>query len=1526
MGEAVAEAAQARGDEVLAASELRQQQAVQSAHPTGRKARKAAMTQHTTVPVPISVRSNPGKNKPPGLASAAFLTHQPQLTRQQQQAADQPAVVLRHQAVLKIESHLRVQFTLIVTAEDVLVNKFADHYRFLSVQKFLLSKSLPDVHVLFCVPTDDMHAVINHFKEVPGLAMQRRQSYFLVKDGDHTELPGIKIPAERFVFEETERIWQFTGPDGQSITLPGDTDGARHRVYSEEGSQNCVLSSLSSSTILTVKAGINEASITLLIDTGASANFMSSKLATALDLPVRPDTQGLQIILASGQAASITGSVITTVCIGRFRAKIEFLVTDLHQEFDAVLGYTWLKRNCDLHLSKNVLAFRTGAKVTCVRLPPSNGSGTGSRWRTNGRQPASLQARYGRRSNSNVASGSVPVERLLLTSAQLRRALRKTGTEAFVLYLSVAVHKLAAIDGDTSHLIDQLLDEFEDVFQDPPGLPPMRSVAHVAPLIPGSRPPYRRNYRMTEDERAELKKQISELLAKGLIRPSVSPFGSPVIFVRKPNGELRLVIDYRAVNLICVKNRYPLPRIDDLLDQLRGACCFSSLDLKAGYNQIRIHEEDIPVTAITTPVGHFEWRVLPQGMANSPSIFVAMMNDVFKGMEDFVLVYLDDILVFSKSQEEHVEHLRAVLSRLRQHELYAKRSKCEFNKSILKFLGHIVCADGIKVDPEKIQALMDWPPPKNVTDVRQFMGLANYFRKFIQGLSSLAKPLTDLTKTDTSWAWDASEQKAFDGIKQALCSAPTLRMPDTQKPFTVVCDASDFGIGAVLMQADHPVAYFSKLLNQAQRNYTVTERELLAVVEALKLWRCYLGDQEFLVVTDHSPLTHFATKKDLMGWQARWTEVLAMYKFRWEYRPGRTNVADPFSRNPKLLQEMLNAVTTRSSKLVDKVRLSQPSPSGSRKEPHTTERTELSGAALHQSPNSSLRLSLSGTDATVTSDKQAVLTDLEKAISAGYQYDPAFAAVDRTKQWVKRLGLWFDQKGRVVVPDHSDLRLQVMHAHHANPFSGHQGKARTLELLQRSYWWKGVARDVAACVAQCHDCQVNKPKNHKPHGQLQPIQIPERPWSSISVDFVTALPSMGDQRYDSITVFVDRLTKMVHYVPCKETMSARDFADIFLANVFRLHGLPQHIVSDRDPKFTSAFWKEVTETLGMKRGLSTAFHPQTDGQTERMNRTMEEMLRHFITPMQGDWVKVLPLLEFAYNNAEHAAIQTTPFRLYTGLNPLHPASTLAEREYKVPAAELFVKDMAAELQRAKQCLLDAQTRMKAQADKLRKDFSFSVGDQVVLSTKNLKLKGINPRKLLPRYIGPFNVSAKIGKVAYRLDLPDHMKIHNVFHVSLMHPYKHSGTRHPPPPQLVDGELEYAVEAITAHRESTVGGSKGTARRQRVEFLVCWAGFGREHDSWEPGAILEDTLALDVYLQRLARRRETLPSGYQLDADGATSNKRKRSKSPVSRKGTTQVATSQPSVIDDMEMDDIEEAAAARYVPSKQRKRVHFQLS
>src|SRR5277367_2289641 len=463
-----------------------------------------------------------------------------------------------------------------------------------------------------------------------------------------------------------------------------------------------------------------------------------------------------------------------------------------------------------------------------------------------------------------------------------------------------------------------LLEEFVNVFLEtlPNQLPPQRKIDHAIELVPGAEPPLRPTYRLLYLEMDELKKQLTDLLAKGFIRPSTSPFGAPVLFVHKKEGSLKLCVDYRALNKITIKNRYPLPRIEELMDCLAGAQYFTKIDLYSGYHQIRIKKEDVPKTAFRTRYGHYEFLVLPFGLTNAPATFMTLMNDIFrKYLDDFVIVYLNNILIYSKTKEEHLQHVRLVLETLRKHQLYAKANKCELVRQKVEYTGHYISKEGITVDPRKITTIKDWPAPTNVSEVRSFLGLASYYRKFVQGFSAIATPLTVLLHKDKTFQWTTPEQTAFDALKGKLTSAPVLLLPDPNKPFTITTDASDFAIGAVLTQdkgkGEQPVAYESRKLSPAEQNYAVHEKELLAIVHAIRLWRMYLEERRFTVITDHASLEYIKTQTNLSRRQARWLETLQANDFEVKHHPGKTNVvADTLLR-----QSHLATITTLTTQL-----------------------------------------------------------------------------------------------------------------------------------------------------------------------------------------------------------------------------------------------------------------------------------------------------------------------------------------------------------------------------------------------------------------------------------------------------------------------------------------------------------------------------------------------------------------------------------------------------------------------------------
>ncbi|GJY48218.1 putative nucleotidyltransferase, ribonuclease H [Tanacetum coccineum] len=413
--------------------------------------------------------------------------------------------------------------------------------------------------------------------------------------------------------------------------------------------------------------------------------------------------------------------------------------------------------------------------------------------------------------------------------------------------------------------------EFEDVFpEDLSGLPPQRQVEFRIDLVPGVTPVAKSPYRLAPSEMQELSGQLQELQDKGFIRPSHSPWGAPVLFVKKKDGSLRMCIDYRELNKLTIKNRYPLPRIDDLFDQLQGSRYFSKIDLRSGYHQLRVHEDDIPKTAFRTRYGHFEFTVMPFGLTNAPAVFMDLMNRVCKPyLDKFVIVFIDDILVYSKSKEEHKVHLRLVLELLKKEKLYAKFSKCEFWLQEVHFLGHVVNQNGIHVDPSKIEAVKNWKAPTTPSEIRSFLGLAGYYRRFIANFSKIAKPLTSLTQKNKKYEWGVEQEEAFQTLKDNLCNAPILSLPDGVEDFVVYCDASNQGLGCVLMQRGKVIAYASRQLKIHEKNYTTHDLELGAIVFAFKNLMAFIlltmVDEELSFYTDHTqPFKHYYDKKELI--------------------------------------------------------------------------------------------------------------------------------------------------------------------------------------------------------------------------------------------------------------------------------------------------------------------------------------------------------------------------------------------------------------------------------------------------------------------------------------------------------------------------------------------------------------------------------------------------------------------------------------------------------------------------------------
>ena len=543
-------------------------------------------------------------------------------------------------------------------------------------------------------------------------------------------------------------------------------------------------------------------------------------------------------------------------------------------------------------------------------------------------------------------------------------------------------------------------------------------------------------------------------------------------------------------------------------------------------------------------------------------------------MDQFVVVFIDNILVYSQDRENHDTHLRVVLETLRKEQLYAKLNKCEFWLNEVSILGHIVSKEGIRMDPKKIEVVVEWKPPRNVTEIRSFLGLAGYYRRFVKGFSMIAAPMTRLLQKDVKFELSEDCQRSFEKLKAFLTEAPVLTQPTCGKEYVIFSDASLNGLGCVLMQEGKVVAYASRKLKPHERNYPTHDLELAAIVFALKIWRHYLYGEKCFIYTDHKSLKYLPSQRELNLRQHRWMELIKDYDCVIDYRPGKANVvADALSRETVQTLRALNAHLS----LLD--------------------------------------------DGTVVAEL-IVRPNLLNQVLEAQKKDEKISAIINQIGNGKEIEFIVNENGvlyykdRVCVLNDNDLRKAILEEAHSGSFAIQPGSTKMYQDLKMSFWWSEMKRDVSEFVTKCLVCQRVKAEHQVPSGLLQPIRIPEWKWDRITMDFVVRLPLTG-RKHDSVWVVVDRLTKSAHFLPVRTDYSLDKLTEMYIKEIVRLHEIPISIISDRDPRFTLRFWGKLQEAMGTRLNFSTAFNPQTDGQSERVIQILEDMLKSCAIDYEG---------------------------------------------------------------------------------------------------------------------------------------------------------------------------------------------------------------------------------------------------------------------------------------------------------------------
>lgn len=886
--------------------------------------------------------------------------------------------------------------------------------------------------------------------------------------------------------------------------------------------------------------------------------------------------------------------------------------------------------------------------------------------------------------------------------------------------------------------VNDLLEKYVNVFT--VGGAPTTYAEHTINLInsscvPISVPPYRLN----SEKQKILKIEIEKMLKDGIVEECESPWAAPVVMIPKSDKTFRVCVDYRKLNSITISDKYPMPQIDDLLHLAKDTIYMSTIDLKAGYWQVPVASQDRDKTAFITPFGLYRFIRMPFGLKNAPATFQRLINRFKSGLPQIViLAYLDDIIVISKTFENHIQDLTQVFERLLLYNLIANREKCCFFKSEVKYLGHVITTTGIKVNPEKVSVINNMPEPKNIRHLKSFIQTCCWYRKFVPNFSEICKPLSDLTRKSQKWTWNEKQRVAFNSLKTLLTQAPILKQVDEELPFILRTDASNYALGAVLLQREdtdeRPVEYASRLLSSAERNYNTTEREALAVVWSLQKFRGYIEGSEVEIATDHQALKWLMSLKTPSGRLARWVLLIQSFNIKFTYTPGKMNVVADMLSRPACDDSSLCGVCSLEIDLPTK------GPSVIRQ--NQIEDPELNKiiVCFENTGNSDV---INWTDRGYLMDSGIL-----------YRYNPDSES----------------DEPQLVIPVNS--QKEILCSYHNDPAAGHIGIEPTYKRISAKYYWPGVRRSIAEYVKSCVDCQKYKATNLKPLGLLKTPIMSQR-FEIIAIDLFGPLVE-SIEGFVQVLVVEDLATKWTELYPLKFA-SAEYCAKSLVNDWFLRFGVPRKIISDNGPQFVSMIMQQLADYFSFHQSLVPKYHPQANP-VERRNREIKTRLAILVKENHKSWPDFLPAVRFSLNSTRSESTGYSPAYLTFGrelrniCEVVHDVRPIISEENFIPQISPFLSKMNDIAMNARENNEMCQDRWKFYGDKSRRPHNFKVGDIVLVKTQILsnKRKGVTS-KLTPKRDGPYRIKEFKSTVSCNIETIDHEFV-GTYHVSHLTPY------------------------------------------------------------------------------------------------------------------------------------------------------------